>query len=57
MWGEGCYLVLTPAGLEQLAATRGKLDLAINVFASRQINQPSHYGQSLLKTAKNSYSV
>jgi len=57
MWGEGCYLVLTPPGLEQLAATRGKLDLAINVFASRQINQPSHYGKSLLKTAKNSYSV
>lgn len=57
LWGEGCYLVLTPAGLEQLTATHGKLALAINVFASRQIKQPSRHGQSLLKTAKNSYSV
>lgn len=57
LWGEGCYLVLTPEGLEQLAAARGKLALAINVFASRQIKQPSTYGQSLLKTAQNSYSL
>jgi hypothetical protein len=55
LWGEGCYLVLTPAGLGQLTAARGKL--SINVFASRQITQPSSYGQSLQKTAKNSYSV
>jgi hypothetical protein len=57
LWGEGCYLVVTPAGLEQLTAARGKLSLAINVFASRQTKQPSSYGQSLLKTAKNGYSV
>lgn len=57
LWGEGCYLVVTRAGLEQLTAARGKLSLAINVFASRQIKQPSSYGQSLPKTAKNSYSV
>lgn len=57
LWGEGCYLVVTPAGLEQLTAAIGKTALAINVFASRQIKQPSSYGQSLLKTAKNGYSV
>jgi hypothetical protein len=57
LWGEGCYLVLTPVGLEQITTARGKLALAINVFASRQIKQPSSYGQSLLKTAKNGYSV
>jgi len=57
LWGEGCYLVLTPAGIEQLTATNGKQALVINVFASRQIKQPSRDGQSLLKTAKNSYSV
>jgi hypothetical protein len=55
LWGEGCYLVLTPVGLEQFTAIRGKL--AINVFANRQIKQPSSYGESLLKTAKNGYSV
>lgn len=57
LWGEGCYLVVTPAGLEQLTAARGKLSLAINVFASRQIKQPSSYGQTLLRTAKSGYSV
>lgn len=57
LWGEGSYLVLTSTGLEQLTATSGKLALVINVFASRQIKQPSRHGQSLLKTAKNSYSV
>lgn len=56
-WGEGCYLVLTPIGLEQIATARGKVGLEINVFASRQIKQPSSYGQPLLKTAKNSYSL
>lgn len=55
LWGEGCYLVLTPVGLDQFTATRGKL--AINVFANRQIKQPSSYGESHLKTAKNGYSV
>ena len=55
LWGEGCYLVLTPAGLDQITTVRGKLDLEINVFASRQIRQLSSYGRSLLKTAKNGY--
>jgi hypothetical protein len=57
MWGEGCYLVLTPVGLEQITTARGKLAQDIKVFASRQINQPRSYGQSLLKTATNSYSL
>ncbi|WP_223938156.1 ATP-binding protein [Chromobacterium violaceum] len=57
LWGEGCYLVLTPAGLKQVTAASGNLALAINVFASRQTKQPSSYGQSLLKTAKNGYSI
>ena len=55
LWGEGCYLVLTPAGLYQITTVRGKLDLESNVFASRQIRQRSSYGRSLLKTAKNGY--
>lgn len=57
LWGEGCYLVLTPAGLEQITAVRGKLALAINVFASRQIKQPRNYGQSFFETATNGYSL
>lgn len=57
LWSEGCYLVLTVAGLKQLTAARGQLALAINVFASRHIKQPSSYGQSLLKTTKNVYSL
>lgn len=57
LWGEGCYLALTQVGLEQITTARGKLCLDINVFASRQIKQPSSYGQSLLKTAKNGYSL
>jgi len=57
LWGEGCYLVLTPVGLEQITTARGKLALDIKVFASRQINQPRSYGQSLLKTATNAYSL
>lgn len=57
LWGEGCYLVVTPAGLEQLTAFVGKSVLAIKVFASRQIKQPSGYGQSLSKAAKNDYSL
>ena len=57
LWGEGCYLVLTPVGLKQVTTARGKLDLGINVFASRQIKLPSSYGQSVLKTAKNGYSL
>lgn len=57
LWGEGCYLVVTPTGLEQLSAAGGKLSLSIKVFASRQIQQPSSYGQTLLRTAKSEYSV
>ncbi|MGV0985493.1 MAG: ATP-binding protein [Limnohabitans sp.] len=57
LWGEGCYLVLTQAGLEQFTAAHGKPTLAINVFGSRQIKQTSSYGQTSLKTAKSSYSV
>ena len=57
LWGEGCYLVLTPAGLKQFTATRRMLTLAIHVFASRQINQQSSHGQIILKTSKNGYSV
>lgn len=57
LWGEGCYFVLTPVGLEQLTAALGEPVLAINVFASRQITQPNSYGQTILKTAKNGYSV
>lgn len=57
LWGEGCYLVLTSLGIEQVTTVRGKPDLDISVFASRQIKQPSSYGESLLKTAKNGYSI
>jgi len=57
LWGEGCYLVLTSVGIEQFITARGKPDLDISVFASRQIKQPSSYGQSLLKAAKNGYSI
>jgi len=57
LWGEGCYLVLTSLGIEQVTTARGKPDLDISVFASRQIKQPSSYGESLLKTAKNGYSI
>lgn len=57
LWGEGCYLVVTPAGLEQLAAARRNQSLTVNVLASRQTKQPSSYGQSLVKTATNGYSV
>jgi tetratricopeptide (TPR) repeat protein len=57
LWGEGCYLVLTPVGLVQVTTARGELALDINVFASRQIEQPNGYGQSILKTVTNSYSL
>ena len=45
------------AGLEQLTAAYGKESLAVNVFASRHIEQPSNCGQTLLRTAKGGYSV
>ncbi len=57
MWGEGCYIVLTPVGLEQYGTASGKLALDINVFASRQIRQLSSNGQPLLKKATKGYSL
>lgn len=57
LWGEGCYLVLTSVGIEQVTTACGKPELDIRVFASRQIKQPSGYGQSVLTTAKNGYSI
>lgn len=57
LWGEGCYLVVTPVGLEQITACLGQTALQINVFASRQIKHISRDGQILLKTAKNGYCV
>lgn len=57
LWGEGCYLVLTPAGLQQFTSTREMVTLAIHVFASRQSKQQSSDGKISLKTAKNGYSV
>lgn len=57
LWGEGCYLVLTPVGLNQITSARGELNLIINVFASRHFKQPSSYGQSFLRTSKTSYSL
>ncbi|MBM5570725.1 MULTISPECIES: hypothetical protein [Deefgea] len=56
LWGEGCYLVLTPTGLKQVTTTYGK-DLDVNVFASRKIKQPGSNGISFLKTATNEYSL
>ena len=55
MWGEGCYLLLTHVGIDQFIAVRSKV--AINVFASRQTQQPSGYGKSFFEAAKNSYSL
>ena len=57
LWGEGCYLVLMPVGLEQITTVGETLDLDINVFASRHVRQLSSHGQSLLKTATNVYSL
>lgn len=57
LWGEGCYLVVTPSGLKQLNSARGGRSLGINVFASRQIREPGGFGQTLLRTAKSGYSV
>lgn len=57
LWGEGCYLVLTPVGLEQFTTANGKLALDINVFTSRQIRQLSSNEQHFLKTATNGYSL
>jgi hypothetical protein len=55
IWGEGCYVALTKAGLAQFTATRGKV--FINVFASREVQKPRDYGERIFETAKNSYSI
>lgn len=55
IWGEGCYVALTKAGLAQYTATRGKV--VINVFASREVKKPREYGERFLETAKKSYSI
>lgn len=57
LWGEGCYLILTPAGLEQLSTASGKRPPTISVFAKRYVGQPSSYRESLAKAAKNLYSL
>ena len=43
------------AQADQFIAAHGKL--AINVFASRQTQQPSGYGKSCFKAARNSYTL
>lgn len=55
IWGEGCYVALTQAGLAQLTAIQGTV--VINVFASREVQKPREYGERLFETAKNSYSI
>ncbi len=55
IWGEGCYVALTKAGLAQFTATRGKV--VINVFASREVQKPREYAEGFFETAKNSYSI
>tara|TARA_R110001599_G_scaffold60712_2_gene168578 strand:+ start:7298 stop:7669 length:372 start_codon:yes stop_codon:yes gene_type:complete len=55
IWGEGCYVALTQAGLTQLTAIQGTV--VINVFASREVQKPREYGERLFETAKNSYSI
>lgn len=55
IWGDGCYVALTKAGLAQFTATRGTV--VINVFASREVQKPRDYGERFFETAKNSYSL
>ncbi|WP_245937010.1 ATP-binding protein [Undibacterium pigrum] len=55
IWGEGCYIALTKAGLARFAAARGKI--VINVFASREAQKPREYSERYFETAKNSYSI
>ena len=43
------------AQADQFIAAHGKL--GINVFASRQTQQPSGYGKSCFKAARNSYTL
>ncbi|WP_053843440.1 ATP-binding protein [Paracidovorax avenae] len=53
MWGEGVYISLTSAGLNQLRAVRGTV--LINVLASRRCQLPRGNGGSYFEIAKNSY--
>jgi hypothetical protein len=53
IWGEGCYVALTKAGLAQFTAVRGKV--VINAFASREVQKPREYGERFFEMAKNSY--
>src|SRR3546814_549596 len=55
IWGEGCYVALTQAGLAQFMAIRGKT--VINGFASREVQMPRENGERFFETAKNSYSI
>jgi len=55
IWGEGCYVALTKAGLAQFTATRGKV--VINVFASREVQKPREFGERFFETAKKSYLI
>lgn len=55
IWGEGCCVALTKAGLAQFTATRGKV--VINAFASREVQKSHEYGERIFETAKNSYSL
>jgi len=55
IWGEGCYVALSKAGLAQYTATRGKV--VINVIASREVQKPREYVERFFETAKNSYLI
>lgn len=55
IWGEGCYVALTKAGLTQFTDTQGKV--VINVFASRGVQKPGEYSERFYEKAKNSYSI
>ncbi len=55
IWGAGCYVALTKAGMAQFTAMRGRV--VINVFASREVQKPREYGERFFETAKNSYSI
>lgn len=55
LWGEGCHLTLTSAGLTQFAAVRGQI--LINSFASREVLRPREYGERFFETARSGYSI
>lgn len=56
IWGEGCYLALTPHGLSQYKAAGGQA--TINCFASRKVEAHGGYGEaSGRETARHSYTI